>query len=42
MKKTFIYSLLILVGAAFASCNFLDKSPDQRVEIDTQDKVRQL
>lgn len=42
MKKTFIYSLLILVGATFASCNFLDKSPDQRAEIDTQDKVRQL
>ena len=42
MKKLIIYSLLTLVGFGFASCDFLDKLPDQRAEIDTQDKVRQL
>lgn len=42
MKKTIIYSLFALVGLGFASCDFLDKLPDQRAEIDTQDKVRQL
>jgi hypothetical protein len=42
MKKIIIYSLLTLVGFGFASCDFLDKLPDQRAEIDTQDKVRQL
>ena len=42
MKKKIIYSLLTLVGLGFASCDFLDKLPDQRAEIDTQDKVRQL
>ena len=42
MKKTIIYSLFALVALGFASCNPLDKMPDQRAEINTKDKVRQL
>jgi len=40
MKK-YIY-ILIVVAAAFTSCDFLDKNPDLRATIDTQAKVRLL
>ena len=41
MKKNLAYIVLVLV-LGLTSCNFLDKNPDNRTEIDTKKKVRLL
>lgn len=41
MKTKFIY-LFLLAALALTGCNFLDKNPDNRTEIDTKKKVRLL
>jgi len=41
MNKNILYILLVMV-LGLASCNFLDKNPDNRTEIDTKKKVRLL
>lgn len=41
MKKIY-FSLLVVAAAGLAGCNFLDKNPDMRASIDTQEKVRLL
>ncbi len=45
MKTTRIYSFLLALPlfAVFASCNdYLDKSPDNRTEVDSEDKIAKL
>lgn len=41
MKRYNLFAILI-AAVAFTGCNFLDKNPDLRTEIDSQEKVRQL
>jgi hypothetical protein len=41
MNKNILYILLV-TALGLASCNFLDKNPDNRTEIDTKKKVRLL
>lgn len=43
MKKIFIYTTLVLALASLASCDkFLDVMPDNRTEIDSAEKIRNL
>lgn len=45
MKTTRIYAFLLALPlfAVLASCNdYLDKSPDNRTEVDTEDKIAKL
>jgi hypothetical protein len=43
MKKIVILLFVLLSGGFFSSCNdFLDEAPDNRTEIDSKEKVRQL
>ena len=42
MKKLNIYILLSVIALTSAGCNFLDKNPDMRTEIDSKKKVQLL
>ncbi|MDR2564304.1 MAG: RagB/SusD family nutrient uptake outer membrane protein [Prevotellaceae bacterium] len=43
MKKVKIFLFIVLAGLFAVSCNsFLDESPDNRAEIDSKEKIRQL
>lgn len=42
MKKNRLYLLPLAVTVMLGACNFLDKEPDMRATIDTQEKVRLL
>lgn len=41
--KNIFYTLLLMTGIAMSSCNdFLDKLPDNRTELDTEQKIAKL
>lgn len=42
MKKNLVYTVLMAVVLGLASCDFLDKMPDQRTQIDTKEKIAKL
>lgn len=42
MKKNIVYTVLAFVALTMGSCEFLDKMPDQRTQIDSKEKVAKL
>ena len=42
MKKHIFYIVSILAAVLLSGCNFLDKNPDERADINTRKKVRLL